>query len=119
MGKQATTISSWLEKARAGGPDTCATFEADGDADKWVQFVGATLNCAWPSAHPPGDNAKLKPLLLDVSGEITDWAAQRSAMFEVPSASLDAIATFVDRYFVAILGCADGRYELEADLMQM
>ena len=74
-------ILDWLAKARKGGPDLCVTFEGDGDDALWVQFVGTTLNCAWPFTEAPDGHAKLKPLVMIAGAQLGDWSAGKFAIF--------------------------------------
>jgi len=54
---QIAEIAPALREALAGGPDTCVTFEVMGAPEKWVQFVGGTLNAAYPG-ETPGDASR-------------------------------------------------------------
>jgi len=103
-----------LREAIAGGEDSCVTFEVAGEADKWVQFVGHSLNCAYPNTVPP-DMSHLPAKLVAALGEveIEGWEAGKYVTFAVKTPEADPLASLIDAIFVVFLGCKPGEYHLD------
>lgn len=61
---QLSEIRPGLRDALSAGENVCVTFEVDGMEDKWVQFVGRTVNSAYCKAEAP-DLTRISPAYLD------------------------------------------------------
>lgn len=114
---QIPMIRQALREVSAGPPDTCATLEVDGDAHRWIQVVGRTINCAYPHGdEPEGRVQRLR--LPPIRAELISWEAGKFATFEVDEMDLDAVAEWIDAYFVRVIGRTDGEYHLDVTFEQ-
>ena len=118
-GDQTIKIANALRRAMKGGPDTCATLEVSGEPELWVQFVGSTVNAAYPHAEPPNQNRAIGSLLPELAPKSIDWNAGLSATFEFAEFDTDDLAKWIDRYFVLILGCKANSYDLKIGEMEL
>ena len=117
---QLAEIRAALLESVAGGENCCATFTADGDASKWVQFVGTSLNCAYPSEAPPTVELLPAELRAGVGGvELVTWEVGTFVTYEVGVLDVDALARLIDAVFVGLLGCAPGAYEVDVEFEQL
>ena len=109
---QLAEIRPALREVVEGAPDTCATFEVEGDSEKWMQVVDRTVNAAYPHADNPEERVGrlgLPPL----SAKLVSWEAGKFATFEFSQFEVKAVADWIDAYFVRVIGCADGKYHLD------
>ncbi len=108
---QIAEIRPALREAIDGAPDSCVTFEAEGDQEKWLQVVDLTINAGYPHSDDPELRLKTLP---EVSGlSITAWEAQKFATLEVTEWDVTSLAEWIDAYFVAVLGCEAGGYHVD------
>ncbi|MDR0901144.1 MAG: hypothetical protein LBM92_00040 [Opitutaceae bacterium] len=99
-----------------GVPDTCATLEIEGDADRWVQFTDYTINAAYPYSTDPKERVKNLP---PISGmKLVSWETQKFATFEIPPSDAGVVARWIDEYFVSVLGCS-ADYDIDVTLEQL
>lgn len=112
---QLAEIRPVLREVVDGAPDTCATLEVDGDNDKWVQVVDRTINAVYP--HDDDPQKRIAALgLHQPMPTLVSWEARKFATFEFAHHDVLMIATWIDSYFVRVLGCANGDYHLNARL---
>ncbi|WP_193215113.1 hypothetical protein [Luteolibacter marinus] len=97
-----------IREAIDGAPNTCVTFEIDGDSDKWLQFVDHTINAAYPHIEDPSH--RIEAMSGVAIPRIVDWEAGEFATFELARVELTPLAKWIDEYFVSILGCDAGGY---------
>jgi hypothetical protein len=109
---QLAEIRPALREVIAGAPDTCATLEVVGAAESWVQVVARTVNAAYPHTDSPEERLRrleLPPL----SATLVSWEARKFATFEFAQLEVEAVARWIDAYFVRVLGCVEGAYHLD------
>lgn len=109
---QIAEIRPALREVLDGGPDTCLTLEVTGDSDKWLQITDRTLNAAYPHKDPP--ETKLKSLLSSpLVREISSWEAGKFVTIEFIKVEVTETSSWIDTYFVSVLGCLEGNYHLD------
>ncbi len=92
----------------------CATFEADANAEHWVQLMQGTINAAYPYDDDPLERLESHGLSGQV-GEMIAFEAKAYATFTLKEASVASSAEFVDAWFSTILAVGDD-YTVEAEL---
>jgi hypothetical protein len=113
---QIAAIRPAIVEAAEGAAGMCATFEVEGDAGRWVQFMDNTVNAAYPCSTDPSERVKDLPPIAGM--KLQEWEPQMFATFEIPPSDPGAIARWIDGYFTAVLGCpAD--YDVDVTLEQM
>ncbi|HZF10263.1 MAG TPA: hypothetical protein VFE33_15850 [Thermoanaerobaculia bacterium] len=113
---QIAEIAPGLREALAGGPDTCVTFEVTGDPEKWVQFLDGTVNAAYPRETPPVLEHLLPATSPDLEPRLLGWEARKYATLKIPGADTRFLASWIDRYFVCILDCEAGGYDVDVTI---
>ncbi len=109
---QLAEIRPALREVVEGAPDTCATLEVDGDSKKWMQVVDRTVNASYPHSDSPEE--RLRRLgLPSLSATLVNWKAGKFATFEFPQLEVEAVAQWIDAYFVHVMGCTHGEYHLD------
>lgn len=109
---QLAEIRPVLREVVGGAPDTCATLEVEGDADRWVQAVDRTINAAYPYDDNPEERiARLG--LPPLPAKFVGWEAGKFATFEFAGLEVNTTAAWIDAYFVRVLGCTEGEYHLD------
>jgi hypothetical protein len=108
---QIAEIRPALREVIDGAPDSCVTFEADGNQENWLQVVDRTINAAYPHAEDPESRLKTLPRLLGL--QVTTWEAKKFVTLELPDWDLASLAAWIDAYFVVVLGCEAGDYHVD------
>ena len=109
-------IAAALVEALAAGEDHCVTFQVAGDERAWVQYLGGTLNCAYPSREAPSVAALPAQLATALGGiTILKWEPGTFVTYELGSPRAEPLAQLVDSVFTGSLGCEPGDYELEIE----
>jgi hypothetical protein len=114
---QIAEIRPVIREAIAGAPDTCITLEVVGESDKWLQVVDCTINAAYPHESDAQQVLDTLPRLAGI--QVASWEANTIATFEIESTEVSSLATWIDAYFVTILGCIDGEYHLDAKIERL
>ena len=115
---QIAEIRPAIREAIDGAPDTCVTFEVENVSNKWLQVADRTINASYPhSDHPQGRVKDFPSAQLLI--KILDWEAGKFATFEFSEIEATAIAYWIDAYFVNMLGCASGAYQLDVTFEQL
>jgi len=107
-----------LQKVVEGAPDTCVTFEVEGDSDKWVQVFDQTVNAAYPYSDNPEERLSKLGLSL-ISTKLNCWEENKFATFEVTPFEVEPVTEWIDAYFVRVLGCRSGEYHLDTAFVQI
>jgi hypothetical protein len=108
---QIAEIRPALREVIDGAPDTCVTFEVEGNQARWLQVVDHTINAAYPHAEEPEPRLGALPR---VSGlRLTGWEAHKFVTLELPDWDVGSLATWIDAYFVAVLACEAGDYHVD------
>ena len=108
---QIAEIRPALREVIDGAPDTCLTFEVEGNQTRWLQVVDHTINAAYPHAEEPEPRLGALP---KVSGlRLTGWEAHKFVTLELPDWDVGSLATWIDAYFVAVLACEAGDYHID------
>ena len=109
---QIAEIQPAIREAMEGGPDTCVTFNVGGDPDKWVQFVGRTVNGAYPHSDDP--EARVADMCSEhLMTKVISWESGKYATFLFGEVEATALAHWVDAYFVHVLSCGPGGYHVD------
>lgn len=108
---QIAQIRPAVQEAIDGAPDSCVTFEIEGDPDKWMQVVDHTINSAFPHADDPEERLKAIPGFSGLS--ITAWEAENFVTLEAPGWDATALAEWIAAYLVMVLGCEAGDYDVD------
>lgn len=113
---QIAAIRPAILEAMEGAPDTCATLEKEGDADRWVQFKDYTINAAYPYSTDPQERVRNLPAIAGM--KLVSWEIRKFATFEIPPSDAGTVARWIDEYFVSVLGCSTD-YDVDVILEQL
>src|SRR6185312_16469864 len=113
---QIAAICPAILEAIEGAPDTCATLETEGVANRWVQFTDCTINGAYPYSTDPQERVKNLPPIAGM--KLVGWETQKFATFEIPPSDAGSVARWIDEYFVSVLGCS-ADYDVDVTLEQL
>jgi hypothetical protein len=116
--EQLAEIRSALSEVVQGAPDTCATLQAEGDPDKWVQMLDHTINAAYPHSDNPEERTR-KSGLPSLSAELLDWEPGKFATFEFADLEENGVTAWIDGYLAHVIGCGDGAYQIDITFEQM
>ena len=117
---QLAEIRPALREALAGAEGCCLTLEVSGDADRWIHFVGNTLNCAYRHGQPPTVDAVPPDLVAALGGiRVLNWEAHSFVTYDIVAPAVDPLARLIDAIFTGQLGCAPGAYHLDASFEQL
>ena len=97
------TIARDVQEALERAPDWCATFEAEDDEEKWVQFVDGVINAAYPDPIAPDRRSRPLP-----DFDMTEWARGKFTMGKLNLTDRTELARWIDRYFLEVLRCEPG-----------
>jgi hypothetical protein len=92
-----------VQEALDRAPDWCATFEAEDDETKWVQFVAGMINACY--LDPVAPDKRTRPL---PDFEMTQWSRGKFVTGRLAVTERTEIARWIDRYFVDVLRCEPG-----------
>jgi hypothetical protein len=110
---QISEIAPAIREVLSGGGRWCATLEVSGDPSRWVQFTSGTINASYPHEDAPEERfGRLDQFVL------VEWKPNKYAQFELEVEEARAIANWIDRYFVEVLGC-EGDYSIDATLEEL
>lgn len=114
---QLSEIRSGLREALSGGGGVCVTFEVEGMEDKWVQYVGGTINAAYGSTAAPALST-IPVALQEAVGRVwlADWEPAKFFTLGIEKAEAGPLAKLIDWIFTEIQGCAAGDYHLSVDV---
>ena len=101
--EQIAAIRPAILEVIQGDSDVCATFEDEGDCDKWMQFTKFTINAAYPHSTDPHEHLKNIPIIDGL--KLTEWEALKYATFAFFPCDATSIARWMDAYFVNVLEC--------------
>ena len=107
-----------LQEVISGPPGTCATFEVSGDPDKWIQFTDGLLNSAYPYQDEP--EARMAELLArPVIDELSGFEPGKFVTVSVRDASDPAVIEWMEDYFVNMLHCVCGEFDVDVRIDQL
>lgn len=107
---QIAEISPGLREAIAGGDNLCATFVIAGDENRWIQFVGGTVNAAYPHTQDPA------PLIMALGDAVIEsFEPGQYVTVRLQVVDVYSIARWIDRYFEQVLA-ADNDYSVDVTL---
>jgi hypothetical protein len=94
---QIAEIRPAIREGIDGAPDTCVTLEVEGHSDKWLQFVGHTINAAYPHMEDPKE--MLKSLSALSAPKIVSWETGKFVTLDFEKVELTPLAKWIDEYF--------------------
>jgi len=97
---QIAGMTPGVREALARGASWCVTFEISDASHKWVQFTGDTINATYPYEEQP--ESRLGEL---GSFHLVDWAKNSYVTGTLKLDNAEAIATWIDKYFIEVLDC--------------
>lgn len=113
-----STLCAAIQDLQKCEPNTCLSFEADADRDKWLQIVSADINAIYP--HPDDPELRLKNLVTGgTKPEITNWEPLRYVTVTFSNKDTGAMATWANAYFIHIMGCNSKGYRLTIKVDQL
>lgn len=105
---QIADIARHIADVQARGGDWGVTLEASGDNTRWLQFIAGSINAAYPFADAPEIGLRNFG-----AWALVTWEAQHYVTLDLELHETSAIAAWIDRYFVDLLGCTE-TYTLRA-----
>jgi hypothetical protein len=105
-------IITALQQVRSMGESACVTLEVVGDSDRWAQFMDGTINLAYPANTPPKSNIPLFSLSTNVRFDMSEFEPGVSLTGTLSSNDLKITASWLYSYFLDVLGCTEGNFEL-------
>jgi hypothetical protein len=109
---QIAVITPALREVVDSEPGRCVTFEVSGDSEKWIQVLDEFVNTAYPHNDNPEDRLS-KLGLQPPAATLRDWEANKYATFEFSRLDVQVVAKWIDAYFVGVIGCIAGEYDLD------
>lgn len=96
----------------------CVTFDLESEEGCWVQIRDGVINCAYPHAGDPEEMVRKLEFPPISTGEV-EWEGSKFATFVLEDTNVDAVAQWIDAYFVRVFGACENEYSISVSFEQL